>query len=690
MLPGFDSPTYQVQAINLGSLTGGGGNSAKLPKNIGDPAIWAYFRRWAYAAANATAQGVMMADLYAQEFDTETGKWIRNDAHPLSQLLTFVNPFMTAAEFKYWAVADLEMTGTSYWKVIYNAINEPAQLWPLIGKMTPNVDKTDGMQLESWTHDMGKGEKETLQPEEVLFLRYPDPRNFWAGYGPAMAAAAELRLDDAAVDSQWAKYKQGVFPTALLFMETPDEEKRQQFVNKMESKFAGIDGMGRVIGLAKTMDVKFPPTAPIIGDVKGSENTRDTILGIMRVPKEILGLGVDANRASIWGMKQIFADYKLKPTGTLIEERLNQDLASMYGDSEGHDAEVQVQFASFDPTDPEEERAQEEHDLKNNIKSVNEIRDGRGLEPVEWGDVPIVTAGTVGFGEEDQGSSETQSIADQITMADARMHQLGAYTSTERNKIAEKSEQDQEPVREAYSDGFKKLFQAIEKMLLAALDQDQENAERLSIDDLQRFLDTPNIDKVIDIPRLREQVLKAKSKIDREGVVLGGEFEQSIIDPDGSLGTVWSPTSASARTAAAQYGAMYNEEIANETSKMIKDTIQQAVEDQATWAELRLAIVETMGEMQTYRADRIATTETTRVWNAGGQAFRDENAIEKKQWIASFVRTRPTHAAADGDIVDNNGWFSVGADRMKFPGEGSDPAENVNCRCTAVGFIPTD
>jgi phage portal protein BeeE len=676
----FNQPkdACHVQAIDSASIFGAQQTGA-LSNNVSEDTMWKYWKRWAFAASNATGTGIMMAPFTAQTRNSD-GEWEDNPDHQLSKLLKFINPFMTSAEFKYWVTVDLEMTGTSYWKIVENGMGEPGELWPLIGKMTPKLGKDKKKnELLGWTHTLPDNSKEELEPEEVLFLRYPWPGKMWGGYGPAMAAASELQLDNELVQTMWAKFKQGVFPSALLFMKTKDDETRQNYVEKMEGKFSGTQNAGRVMGLADTMRVEWPPIKPIIGEIKAKDGIRDTILGVMRVPKSVLGLDADANRASIWGMQAMFGSLKLKPITVLLEQRLDQQLASMFGD------DVRVKFGSVMPVDEELAMKQEEQDLKYFVISIDEARARRkDLGPSTWGEIPIAPIGVAPLGTVDHSGEGGQSSQQRATIAefklgieDKKMEQMGAYTREQRKRIMNAYAKATAPFEEKYVKIMGAFFNKLEAELMAAWKKDSPSNQAFK---------TPNINKILDVKSLKARVLKAKKTIDRAGVYLGGSFEQGVIDPDQEF-TVWSKTSKSARDAADAYGSRYADEIANETTREVKAVIKKAVKDQATWDELRLAISDKMGEMSVNRANAIATTETTRLWNAGGQTFRYENEILKKQWMASFVNTRPTHAAADGQVVDNDEQFEVGDDAMMFPGEGSVAEENVFCRCAAVGFI---
>ena|SRR3990167_655628 len=89
-----------------------------------------------------------------------------------------------------------------------------------------------------------------------------------------------------------------------------------------------------------------------------------------------------------------------------------------------------------------------------------------------------------------------------------------------------------------------------------------------------------------------------------------------------------------------------------------------------------------------FRAERVARTEVIAASNRGAVDRYQKEGIQKKEWFAALdERTRDTHLAANGQIVGINDNFKVGSDYMQGPGQGSDPAEVVNCRCTVLPVI---
>jgi len=89
------------------------------------------------------------------------------------------------------------------------------------------------------------------------------------------------------------------------------------------------------------------------------------------------------------------------------------------------------------------------------------------------------------------------------------------------------------------------------------------------------------------------------------------------------------------------------------------------------------------------RAEVVARTEVHAAVNAGheeGMALLGAHGPKFKEWLStSDGRTRPTHAAADGQAVPRDSHFVVGGARLRFPGDPSGPAEEViQCRCVVL------
>lgn len=92
-------------------------------------------------------------------------------------------------------------------------------------------------------------------------------------------------------------------------------------------------------------------------------------------------------------------------------------------------------------------------------------------------------------------------------------------------------------------------------------------------------------------------------------------------------------------------------------------------------------------------AIRVARTAVTGAQNAGRQDSYDaavKMGIEmEKQWLATLDgRTRHDHAMADGQIAGVDEPFTVGGEKLMFPGDPSGSGWNIyNCRCTQIAKV---
>lgn len=84
------------------------------------------------------------------------------------------------------------------------------------------------------------------------------------------------------------------------------------------------------------------------------------------------------------------------------------------------------------------------------------------------------------------------------------------------------------------------------------------------------------------------------------------------------------------------------------------------------------------------RVRRILRTESNRAINYGSELAREKFGFQtQKRWVAVHDnRTRHAHLSADGQTVASDGFFTVGGETMKFPGDPeASGANTINCRC---------
>lgn len=134
----------------------------------------------------------------------------------------------------------------------------------------------------------------------------------------------------------------------------------------------------------------------------------------------------------------------------------------------------------------------------------------------------------------------------------------------------------------------------------------------------------------------------------------------------------------------------------------ISETMAKAVIEEIKAGTYELETVEQMAEriqkvvnnpkFYKWQALRIARTETTFAMNSASEMVDEVSGlVMTKRWISRRDgRERKSHGEANGQVVLQNELFTVGGQKLKFPGDGSSGATAsnlVNCRCTR-GYEP--
>lgn len=127
----------------------------------------------------------------------------------------------------------------------------------------------------------------------------------------------------------------------------------------------------------------------------------------------------------------------------------------------------------------------------------------------------------------------------------------------------------------------------------------------------------------------------------------------------------------------------------------ITSNITQAVLQGKSIPEIAKTMQTIVG-MNKASATRNARTAMTGAQNAGRQQTYDRAKAMgikvKKEWVATLDgRTRHSHGRADGQQVEIDGKFKVGASQLRYPGDPQGrPEEVYNCRCTMVTVEPPE
>jgi len=162
--------------------------------------------------------------------------------------------------------------------------------------------------------------------------------------------------------------------------QTLSEPTVRRLEEKLQTRFGGRENWHRPLVLEQGLKASPWTLTPAEMDyLNSSRMTRDEIFALFRVPGPIAGLVENMGLgADIWfGARVMFCEGTIQPKLALIGQALTRDLARRYGD------DVVIAFPDCSPRNQEQRRKDDALDARTGLRTYNEIRRSRGLQPYD-------------------------------------------------------------------------------------------------------------------------------------------------------------------------------------------------------------------------------------------------------------------------------------------------------------------
>jgi HK97 family phage portal protein len=342
------------------------------------------FNDWVYACIRAIAEEIAAMKLQVFTLGEENEEIFEHD---ILDILSAPDENLTGYNLLYKTSAHLELTGNAYWFLhnVNDLMTQPTGITILNpGKIKAVIDN-DTFPARLICYRYRENQKEyTFQPYEILHFEYPDPNDDFEGVGTVQSIARWIDADTYAMETNRRFFLNGARIGGFLESENAVTPQQLDYLTKaFESIYKGVDSSYKTAALPK--GVKYTPASTTPKDMDfnnlGNEMMKRILAGF-RVPKSVLGVTEDVNRANAEASNYIFALRTIKPKMDQMLSVLNSFFVPRFG------KEIVLGYK-----DPVPENTQLKIDtIKVNsgnkqIKTVNEIRaEEYGLEPLDGGD----------------------------------------------------------------------------------------------------------------------------------------------------------------------------------------------------------------------------------------------------------------------------------------------------------------
>lgn len=668
------------------------------------------------------------------------------EQHPVLDLLYKVNPLYTSYLLWEATSAYLELTGESFWWLV-GPQPQPREIWALRPDWVTIKDTSDRL-ISNYVYGppgTPEDKKIVIPFDQMVHFKDFSPRNPYRGFGAVKAGAKSIDENEYQQDYSRNFFYNSALPGgALSTDQTLGDDQYERVKEDWEATHRGSKKAWKVAileGGLSWQDIGM--TRKEMDFIEGRRLTRDEILMIFRVPKAIIAVNDDVNRAASRESRAIFLENNITHKMKRIVSFLNEFLLPRYGDD--------TLFFDYVNPVPNDESAKLNY-YKTALGgapflTVNEVRELEDREPIEGGEKLLTPFGLADSG----GEMDEEKQAEQAE----KMRQRALRRFNVRVPVY--------PYTKHKMDVFAKQIEDLTGTLLTKIMQ----GKAAKAGDIHK-LSTKNGDNVVEgdiVDENREQFWRTiitrtdpreitykrlltelftkqegdvKDRIDLElqRVAPGAKMKASVSDIadvtkddtvfTGSLmdfirGVIENEGIAQIQSIV-EHGLFYMQSnevqkylkkegvkfissINKETTDLLRDTLAEGVEKKESIPDLKKRVESVYEDAKGFRAERIARSEVLRATNFSSlEAYRQSGVVEAKEWLtAKDERTCAWCGPQDGkqlglkenyfdegDTVTGKNdkgkkvFLKIGLGDVKYP------PLHPNCRCTLIPIVVDD
>lgn len=329
-----------------------------------------------YISRQYVAVSTIANTVASLEFTLTKGK--ENEIkHQHLQLLTY--------ELLQSIVSSLQLTGSCY--LHKSMIGKTIDSLEHFRTDLVTIEENEDWSIKGYRYN-NKNKNYLFTKEEIIDISLYSPLKTYPytvkWVSPMQAIAIQAEMDTTANKWNWNFFKNGgsirdVLSTTSVM--TPEQKER--VISKRKSEFQGVNNSHKLAVLDNGLQYQnVSASQKELDFVESRRFTRDEILAVFKIPKSVIGITDDVNRASATVWQETYYRVCINPLAKMLEDIFNKELFFWIGE---------FKFINVIPTDNEALTV----DYTNWAITINEYRKLRGYPPIKWGDVLKTTTENV-------------------------------------------------------------------------------------------------------------------------------------------------------------------------------------------------------------------------------------------------------------------------------------------------------
>lgn len=609
-------------------------------------------------------------------------------------LVRSVNQWWTAADLMMATEMYLSLWGSCFWYVDRgpSGNGDPRAIWPLrpdrvkiIPAKPMQGQPISDEYIRGFQYTVGN-QKVPLLPDEVVWFRYINPMDEFAGLSPVAAGRQSLDMGRNALTFNSVFFKNGAVPGDMIFVvQGPiEDDDVDEFYKRLDARFANPANAHK----------------PMLWDLsQGGEPKR---LGMNQRDMEFMAslqwTVEDAGR--IWGIRpELLMAQQNTTFNNMRESRIQFYISTVAPEWEFIASEVTEALSrmfkqpglvyKFDTSRVialmearAEVDAAELAEVAAGTLTINEYRQARGREEVEWGDKPR-SSGVPAMPQPAPAEDEpAEDEAPEEVEESMRVKSMSQITEAKALSVLARVSKALEDADSRFIAMQRRLFESQARSVLRNLRAVREPRNIGSY-----TTKAGPIGAIFDPDEWAGAFERAGKPITRNLVVQAltahmAEFNLGVADT----------LAPSIGTFVEDRVAFWSTRVNAETAELLAQTLEAGIQSGEALPLLQSRVENVFAFNNAIRAERIARTEGL-IANSQGhlEAYAQNRTVTQKMWLTAIDnRTRDGHINANRQVVDAEASFSVGGESLQAPGVGGSASNVVNCRCTVVPIIDTE
>lgn len=254
--------------------------------------------------------------------------------HAALNVLYNPNRFWTRFSLMELSQTYLDLTGEAYLIIERDPRSSiPIGLWSVLPSRMEPVPDPDTY-LAGWVYTSPDGrERIPLTPDEVIFVRYPNPLDPYHGLGPIQSVLVDI--DAARYSAEWNRnyFINSAEPGGVIEIDHEvDDDEWHDLMTRWREGHRGVARAHRVAVLEAGQ--KWVPnmhTAKDMDFVELRAGGRDIMREALRMHKVMLGVSDDVNRANAQTGEEVFSSWGVVPRLDRWKDAFDHQLLPLFG-----------------------------------------------------------------------------------------------------------------------------------------------------------------------------------------------------------------------------------------------------------------------------------------------------------------------------------------------------------------------